>query len=110
MGYVNSEQKVKYATEEQVISVLEFYFNNIIVEFGVNYFNKLTAFPFFQKLTKTRRPKKSDHLISHLDILRMFFSFDYPNFSDWVPLIYSRESETKDTSSSAPFFRLLHRT
>ena len=91
---INIEHKGKTVySEEQVISMLEFLIDNIFVEFEGKHFQQIIGIPigtncmplladlflslyeseYLQALVKTRGYKKSDQLISHSDILLIFF-------------------------------------
>ena len=112
--FVNSEQKgITCYTEEQVINMLEFLIDNIFVEFEGRLFQQIVGIPmrtnyaplladlflfsyeseFLETLVKNKKIKEARSFNFTFRYIDNVLSINNPNFSDWVPLIYSPELE-----------------
>ena len=123
----NKIQKGKTCySEQQVINMLEFLIDNIIVSFGGTLFQQVVGIPmgtncaplladlllysyeseFLQKLVKDKKIHEARDFNFTYRYIDDVLSINYSRFAEFLPLIYPPElevKETTDTASSASF-------
>ena len=116
-------------SEEQVISMLEFLIDNIVVSFGGTLFQQVVGIPmgtncaplladlflysyeseFLQKLVKDKKIHEARAFNFTYRYIDDVLSINNSRFAEFLPLIYPPElevKETTDTASSASFLDL----
>ena len=125
----NHTDSTKKYSETDVVSMLEFFIDNIFVEFGGHVFQQTVGIPmgtncaplladlflhsyeakFLQELSQRKEKKLAQSFNFSFRYIDDVLSINNPNFKDYLHLIYPNEleiKETTETSSSASYLDL----